>query len=201
MNVFQLRSVQEPRCLSLGHGLTTLGQTIGNTFVLNNASISGHHCEIEIADQEVKVRDLQSTNGTFINDLPITEAILCPGQILQLGSLQFQLECTEVTIAVPSLSQPVREEKGPLLLANGALACSIFPNLPATVACDHCKKPYHLSALRIIRLASAKRKKPLFFCPACNGQCHALFEIDDPRGSFLSELPKKIVSGIRHLFR
>ena len=182
MNVFQLRSVEEPRCLSLGHGLTTLGQTIGNTFVLNNASISGHHCEIEVADQEVRVRDLQSTNGTFINDLPITEAILSPGQILQLGSLQFELECTEVTIAQGS-------------------ACSIVPNLPATVACDHCKKPYHLSALRIIRLASAKRKKPLFFCPACNGQCHALFEIDDPRGSFLSELPKKIVSGIRHLFR
>lgn len=188
-------------CLSLGQGFTTVGQTIGNTFVLNNASISGYHCEIEVADKEVRIRDLQSTNGTFINEQPITEAVLYTGQILQLGSLQFRLECTEVTIAVPPISKPVREEKETARLANGALACSIFPQLPATVACGHCKKPYHLSALRVIQLASAKRKKPLFFCPACNGQCHPLFKLDEPRESFLSELPKKIGSRIRRLFR
>ena len=41
---------------------------------------------------EVVIKDLNSTNGTFINDEKITESVLKPGQTLRLGQIELQLE-------------------------------------------------------------------------------------------------------------
>ena len=38
-----------------------------------HAMASGHHCEIDAGEETVMVRDLGSTNGTFIDDQPISE--------------------------------------------------------------------------------------------------------------------------------
>ena len=41
---------------------------------------------------DVVIRDLDSTNGTFINGQQITEATLKPSQILRLGQVEVRLE-------------------------------------------------------------------------------------------------------------
>jgi pSer/pThr/pTyr-binding forkhead associated (FHA) protein len=41
---------------------------------------------------DVLIRDLDSTNGSFINGERITEAVLKPGQILRLGMIEMRLE-------------------------------------------------------------------------------------------------------------
>ena len=41
---------------------------------------------------EVVIKDLNSTNGTFINDEKITESVLKPGQTLRLGQIELRLE-------------------------------------------------------------------------------------------------------------
>jgi pSer/pThr/pTyr-binding forkhead associated (FHA) protein len=41
---------------------------------------------------EVLIRDLNSTNGTFINNAQITESVLKPGQTLRLGQIELKLE-------------------------------------------------------------------------------------------------------------
>src|SRR5262249_28331529 len=41
---------------------------------------------------DVLVRDLNSTNGTFINGEKITESVLKPGQVLRLGQIEMRLE-------------------------------------------------------------------------------------------------------------
>jgi pSer/pThr/pTyr-binding forkhead associated (FHA) protein len=41
---------------------------------------------------DIVVKDLNSTNGTYINDEQITEAVLKPGQTLRLGMVELQLE-------------------------------------------------------------------------------------------------------------
>ena len=40
------------------------------------------------------VRDLQSTNGTFVDGKTVNEAILRPGQILRLGDVELKLDLT-----------------------------------------------------------------------------------------------------------
>ena len=55
---------------------TTIGRVDDNTFQIAEPSVSGHHCEIIVRGEEVTVRDVGSTNGTYINGERITESTL-----------------------------------------------------------------------------------------------------------------------------
>jgi pSer/pThr/pTyr-binding forkhead associated (FHA) protein len=46
---------------------TTVGRVEDNTFPIAEPSISSHHCEILLQGSEVRIKDLNSTNGTFID--------------------------------------------------------------------------------------------------------------------------------------
>jgi len=82
---------------------TTIGRVDDNTFQISAPSVSGHHCEVSLRGTEVTVRDLGSTNGTFINGEKISESPLKPTQILRLGEVEMRLEAGEAP--VPSKKQ------------------------------------------------------------------------------------------------
>jgi len=72
---------------------TTVGRVDDNTFVIPDGSVSSHHCEIILKGAAVIVRDLNSTNGTFINGAQVNgEAQVKGGQILRLGQIEMRLE-------------------------------------------------------------------------------------------------------------
>jgi hypothetical protein len=50
--------------------------------------VSRRHCELRITSRGIVLRDLGSRNGTFINDVPVMEAILPLGATATLGSSQ-----------------------------------------------------------------------------------------------------------------
>src|SRR4029077_18360848 len=79
---------------------TTVGRVDDNAFQVSEPSISSHHCEILLRGVDIVVKDLNSTNGTFISGEKVTEASLKPGQILRLGQVEMRLE----TGAPPSAS-------------------------------------------------------------------------------------------------
>ena len=80
--------------IPLQNGFATLGREAENDFIIEHPSISKHHCEFVIMDSGVTVKDLDSANGTFIDGQAVSESILLPGQILQLGEVRLQLEPT-----------------------------------------------------------------------------------------------------------
>src|SRR5664279_1250559 len=71
---------------------TTIGRVEDNTFQIADPSVSSHHCEVLLRGGEVLIRDLNSTNGTFINDAQITESVLKPGQKMRLDQIELKLE-------------------------------------------------------------------------------------------------------------
>ena len=71
---------------------TTIGRVEENTFQIVEPSVSSHHCEVLLRGSEVLVRDLDSTNGTYISGEKVTESPLKPGQILRLGQIEMRLE-------------------------------------------------------------------------------------------------------------
>jgi pSer/pThr/pTyr-binding forkhead associated (FHA) protein len=71
---------------------TTIGRVDDNIFQIAEASVSSHHCEVLLRGNEVVVRDLNSTNGTYINGEKVTESVIKPGQILRLGQIEMRLE-------------------------------------------------------------------------------------------------------------
>ena len=76
----------------LGEAWATLGRADGNTFQIVEASISGRHCEVRMRGEDLEVRDLLSTNGTFVGDQKISEAVVKPGQTLRLGDVELRFE-------------------------------------------------------------------------------------------------------------
>ena len=78
---------------------TTIGRVEDNTFQITDPSVSSHHCEVLLRGTEVLIRDLNSTNGSFINDARITETVLKPGQTLRLGQVELKLEAEGVASA------------------------------------------------------------------------------------------------------
>lgn len=80
------------RAYELKTDTTTVGRVSDNAFEIPEASVSSHHAQLILRGSEVLVKDLDSTNGTFINGERVTEAVLKPGQILRLGTIEMRLE-------------------------------------------------------------------------------------------------------------
>jgi len=81
--------------------LVTVGRAADNTISIAHASISGHHAELTLVEGDYKLTDLNSTNGSRINDERVTEGVLRNKDILQLGNIIFLYESENVLAAPP----------------------------------------------------------------------------------------------------
>jgi pSer/pThr/pTyr-binding forkhead associated (FHA) protein len=67
----------------------TIGRTDDNTVHIDNASVSGHHCEIVTEGARFLLRDTGSTNGTRVNNKDVKEHVLRPKDLVQVGAIEF----------------------------------------------------------------------------------------------------------------
>ncbi|MEK6701299.1 MAG: FHA domain-containing protein [Planctomycetota bacterium] len=56
---------------------------------MNSPGVSRQHCELQIDDARLAVKDLGSSNGTFVNRRRITQTELVAGDVLSLGEFVF----------------------------------------------------------------------------------------------------------------
>ncbi len=63
----------------------TLGRGPLADFVLDAPLVSRVHCRLLVADGELVVENLDSTNGTFVNDRPVKRSVLKVGDRLRAG--------------------------------------------------------------------------------------------------------------------
>jgi DNA-binding NtrC family response regulator len=68
--------------------IATLGSDSSCQIQLAGEDIAERHCRIEKRDSGYFIRDLRTTEGTFLNDAKIVEAILQDGDFIRLGSLE-----------------------------------------------------------------------------------------------------------------
>ncbi|MBM3975433.1 MAG: FHA domain-containing protein [Planctomycetes bacterium] len=66
----------------------TVGRRPENKLVLADTSVSGKHAELRVGADGVVLRDLGSTNGTFVGAARIVEHTLKPGEKIRFGSVQ-----------------------------------------------------------------------------------------------------------------
>ena len=80
------------RSFDLAAERTTVGRVEDNAFQIAEPSVSSRHCEILLQGADIVIKDLNSTNGTFINGEKISEGVLKPGQTLRLGNVELKLD-------------------------------------------------------------------------------------------------------------
>src|SRR5215471_7961884 len=79
----------------LGKQWVTIGRGPGNAFQILESSVSGQHCEVLWRDNQLQVRDMRSTNGTYIKGRLVTEGVLRVGETMHLGEVELRLEASE----------------------------------------------------------------------------------------------------------
>src|SRR5262249_36780622 len=63
----------------------TLGKAADNALVLSDESVSGYHVRVTASGDGIRVTDLGSTNGTFVGDIRLREAVVPAGTSLRIG--------------------------------------------------------------------------------------------------------------------
>jgi hypothetical protein len=81
-----------------------VGRDKGSALVVGDRTVSRKHAELEMKVGRLVLRDLGSANGTFVNDVAVSEQPLFPGDRVRFGSVEFA-----VTFEAP------REDGGPTL--------------------------------------------------------------------------------------
>ncbi len=114
--------------------LTKLGRAADNDLVVTHPSVSAHHAELRFDSEQFLLRDLSSSNGTFVNGERITLAFLEEGDLIHLGPMLRQAAKPAATAvahgdtarhrpvvewAVQSTNNPTGDPRGPTYGSEG----------------------------------------------------------------------------------
>jgi hypothetical protein len=74
--------------------IATIGRLPDNTIVIDKPAVSGHHACVSLDGSSFILEDLDSTNGTLVNDRRVTRHTLQNGDVVQIGNhaLEFDAE-------------------------------------------------------------------------------------------------------------
>src|SRR5271169_4227163 len=67
----------------------SIGREKNNAISVEDRMLSRHHCLIHVDDSEFQIRDLGSSNGTYVNGLPIAAHALKDGDQIRAGQSIF----------------------------------------------------------------------------------------------------------------
>jgi two-component system response regulator GlrR len=82
--------------------VVTVGAHFGNEITLDDRFVSGFHCRLYCDRGGWRVKDLGSTNGTFVDGLCVSDAELISGSRLKVGGCELRIE-QETQLVPPQL--------------------------------------------------------------------------------------------------
>jgi DNA-binding NtrC family response regulator len=96
----------EARRITVGDKPVRVGKGPNNELVLHDPTVSGEHCRFEPEAGVLCVRDLESTNGTYVHGLRVTRAQLSTGARVRVG---------RTDLRVLAATQESRQAQAPLV--------------------------------------------------------------------------------------
>jgi hypothetical protein len=75
----------------LAAGRIVLGRSSGCQLVLADDTVSRRHADLRLVDGRWYLRDLESSNGTWVNGRRVVEAEVRPGDLVHLGGCELRL--------------------------------------------------------------------------------------------------------------
>jgi eukaryotic-like serine/threonine-protein kinase len=138
------------------HETFMIGRSEDSHFCLpQDRYFSRHHCILEIAPPQCFLRDLGSTNGTFVNGIRVETCYLKSGDRIQGGEtvLEVEVSTESASAFTPVVGQPTRTTQTiPSLVTVLCLNCGIpseaeasRPDTKMTYLCDDCREKLKLN--------------------------------------------------------
>ena len=116
VNLILFKNNGERKTFSLPDNVTVIGRRHDCDLQIPLASVSRRHCKLHYDNGTLKIRDLNSHNGTFINGNRINETTVKAGDYLKIGPLTFLLQINgqpEKIVPPDHSEQKPPKEKGP----------------------------------------------------------------------------------------
>ena len=157
------------RAYELRAGVNRIGRSPKNDLQLDHPTVSSAHCEIVVSAEGIAVRDLGSTNGTYINQEKITEGTIEHGTMLHIGEVEMELEPIKTNIAIPQFEQP--QQPRPQVFEDGTVSCSTHVDLRATYRCTSCKQLLCDECVHRMKRVGGKLH---LLCPSCSNHCEPI---------------------------
>ena len=79
------------KSLRIVEAITTIGRHGDNSVQINDPLVSGSHAEMTASRGGFAIKDLGSTNGTFVNGRPVTESPIYVGDEIVIGTTKIVL--------------------------------------------------------------------------------------------------------------
>ncbi len=129
------------------HDTFMIGRSEDAQFCLpHDRFFSRHHCILEIAPPQCFLRDLSSTNGTFVNGIRVETAHLKHGDRIQGGETVLEVEVAADKSETPFQPFDKTEKTEPSLITVLCLNCGVPSNAEASrpdaklsFVCDACR--------------------------------------------------------------
>jgi len=75
--------------IPLNKPVQVIGRQTDCQIRIPSSAVSRHHCEVSIQDSKPVIRDLGSSNGTYVNRRRIAHTELAAGDLISIGDLVF----------------------------------------------------------------------------------------------------------------
>jgi len=178
--------VTEP--IELRLGVNRIGRGSHNDFSVDHFTVSALHCEVRLDGDGITVKDLGSTNGTYVDGQLVQTCVLLSGQRLRLGSVELIAEVADFQVSIPEYQKPVLPPM--LKTVTGKSVCLKHDFRQAVWQCSRCQ---HLFCTPCIRRMRRRGGKTLYLCPECSGTCELLPEFaQQPKRSWLGVVKDKL---------
>src|SRR2546425_242369 len=102
--VFKLLSTTGEQAIDLQPGRTiVVGRAVTSDIPIYDPTISRRHAELILTDGGVKVKDVGSSNGTFLNGARVTEAIAAENDVITFGKVAFRVKGVSAPVQRPKV--------------------------------------------------------------------------------------------------
>ena len=95
------------KAIAIDHNVVRVGSKENNDLVLTDGTVSRHHFEIEQLKNGYLLRDLESTNGTYVEGLKVREVFLKPNSTIQIGDTAIRFYSADEKVKII----PSKEER------------------------------------------------------------------------------------------
>lgn len=92
--------VDKGKKYSLVKPVTKVGKKENNDFVVGDTTVSRNHLMIEYASDSFLLRDLDSTNGSYVNGTRVKESYLVPGDRIKIGNTTLEFVAFEEKVKI-----------------------------------------------------------------------------------------------------
>lgn len=93
------------KSFELTRDLHTVGRVEERDICIKDPTISSYHCDFIKTGTTYTLRDNNSTNGTRVNNVPISEQELQNSDILQVGGIEILFDCDDKSVTTVMRTQ------------------------------------------------------------------------------------------------